>query len=89
MKLSIGFLIFNIFLLFFISHDQSLILILSYELQVEPNCRNSGLGKCMMEILESLCEKLELEKVMLTCSKFNNIGQKFFKEKMKFLTTCF
>ncbi|CAF0707703.1 unnamed protein product [Brachionus calyciflorus] len=55
-----------------------------YELQIEDKFRRFGLGKFMMDILECLCENLELEKVMLTVSKYNQTGLKFFKEKMKY-----
>ncbi|RNA37525.1 N-alpha-acetyltransferase 40 [Brachionus plicatilis] len=55
-----------------------------YELQIEEDFRRFGLGKYLMEILENLCENLELEKVMLTVSKHNEIGQSFFKKKMKY-----
>lgn len=30
------------------------------------------------------CYRLNLEKVILTCSKHNPIGQRFFKEKMRY-----
>ena len=55
-----------------------------YELQIDSQTRKVGLGKFMMEILEELCQQLELEKVMLTCSKMNHVGQKFFKDKMEY-----
>ena len=55
----------------------------SYELQIEPNARKCGLGKFMMDFLETMALHLKLEKVVLTCSKLNIIGQSFFREKMK------
>ncbi len=54
-----------------------------YELQVEPETRKIGLGQFMMKFLETLCEHLKMEKVILTCSKLNLIGQKFFRDKLK------
>jgi predicted acetyltransferase len=56
-----------------------------YELQVEPDARKIGLGQFMMKFLEALCVHLKMEKVILTCSKINSIGQKFFREKLKYL----
>lgn len=53
-----------------------------YELHVESEMRKLGIGKYLMQILEELCECLELEKVMLTCSKYNTNGLRFFKETL-------
>jgi ribosomal protein S18 acetylase RimI-like enzyme len=55
-----------------------------YELHVEPEMRKLGLGKYLMQILEELCECLELEKVVLTCSKYNTNGLRFFKETLEY-----
>jgi predicted acetyltransferase len=55
-----------------------------YELQVEAQKRKHGLGNFLMQILEDFCEKLKLEKVILTCYKHNTVGQRFFREKMHY-----
>ena len=56
-----------------------------YELQVEIDARKIGLGQFMMKFLEAMCVHLKMEKVILTCSKLNLIGQSFFREKLKYI----
>lgn len=55
-----------------------------YELQIDSTFRRNGLGKHIMDILEALCVEFSLEKVILTCSKYNENGMKFFKEHLKY-----
>lgn len=56
-----------------------------YELQIESDIRKAGLGQYMMRFLETLCKHLKIEKVVLTCSKLNTIGQNFFRNKMNYI----
>ncbi|KAK6180943.1 hypothetical protein SNE40_008904 [Patella caerulea] len=55
-----------------------------YEIQLESQYRNKGLGKFLMQILELIANKTEMMKVMLTAFKHNHDGYDFFTKTMKF-----
>jgi len=55
-----------------------------YELQVEREVKQAGLGTHMMTCLERLCKCYKFEKVILTCSKHNPRGLSFYKEKLNY-----
>ncbi|KAG7177055.1 N-alpha-acetyltransferase 40-like [Homarus americanus] len=49
-----------------------------YELQLEADCRNKGLGKFMMQVLELMAFSNQMHKVVLTVFKHNPDGMAFF-----------
>ena len=51
-----------------------------YELQVEPAQARNGIGKMLMELVEKVAAKYELEWVMLTCFQTNEASQSFYKK---------
>ncbi|ESO93537.1 hypothetical protein LOTGIDRAFT_56489, partial [Lottia gigantea] len=55
-----------------------------YEIQLEKNYRNKGLGKFLMQILQLIANKTEMLKVMLTAFKHNKDGFDFFTKIMSF-----
>lgn len=61
-----------------------------YEIQMEEAYRRKGLGRFMMQILELMCFKNDLRKIMVTVFKHNPQAKKFFRDTMKFVTdeTC-
>ncbi|KAM8705331.1 hypothetical protein ACLKA7_009749 [Drosophila subpalustris] len=50
-----------------------------YEIQISPEYQRKGLGKFMMETLESCARFWQLEKIMLTVLNNNESSLKFFK----------
>jgi len=57
-----------------------------YEIQVEKSYRRKGLGKFMMKVLELLCMKADMLKLMATIFKNDRPEVAFFKESLKFET---
>lgn len=55
-----------------------------YEVQVESAYKRKGLGRFMMKILEMLCLKAEMLKLMVTIFKKDRKEVAFFKEALKF-----
>lgn len=55
-----------------------------YEIQLCPDVRKKGLGKFMMQILELMANKYEMQCVMLTVFKSNNVAQEFFMKKLNY-----
>jgi len=55
-----------------------------YEIQVESAYRRKGLGKFMMKVLEMLCLKADMLKLMATIFKKESRQAKFFKDALKF-----
>ncbi|XP_071551499.1 N-alpha-acetyltransferase 40 [Panulirus ornatus] len=51
-----------------------------YELQLEMDCRNKGLGKFMMQVLELMAFSNQMQKVVLTVFKHNPDGMAFFRK---------
>ncbi|XP_053631972.1 N-alpha-acetyltransferase 40 isoform X1 [Cherax quadricarinatus] len=49
-----------------------------YELHLEVECRNKGLGKFMMQVLELMAFSNQMHKVVLTVFKHNPDGMAFF-----------
>nr|CAG4638202.1 EOG090X0MNC [Chydorus sphaericus] len=50
-----------------------------YELQLEAECRRKGLGRFMLQILELMAFKNEMDKVVLTVFRHNPAAVSFFK----------
>jgi len=55
-----------------------------YEIQVEKAFRRKGLGKFMMKVLEMLCLKADMLKLMVTIFKKDPVEVDFFKKALKF-----
>ena len=55
-----------------------------YDIQVEVAFRRKGLGKFMMKILEMLCLKADMLKLMATIFKKDKAEVEFFKKALKF-----
>lgn len=56
----------------------------SYEIHLCADVRHKGLGKFLMQILELIGHKANMQKLMLTVFKENTISSQFFREKMKY-----
>jgi len=54
-----------------------------WELQVEQAYRGKGLGKTIMQIVELLTWRLDLDKVILTVFKDNVEGRRLYKDSLK------
>jgi len=52
-------------------------------LQVEQAYRGKGLGKTIMQIVELLTWRLDLDKVILTVFKDNVEGRRLYKDSLK------
>jgi len=52
---------------------------ISYELQLEPECRRKGLGRFLLQVLELMAFKANLSKVVLTVFTHNPAAVSFFK----------
>nr|CAG4645303.1 EOG090X0MNC [Leptodora kindtii] len=50
-----------------------------YELQLEVECRRSGLGRFMLQVLELMAFRANLEKVVLTVFMQNTAARSFFR----------
>ena len=55
-----------------------------YEIQVEAVYRRKGLGRFMMKLLEMLCLKADMVKLMATIFKKDLREVEFFKKALKF-----
>merc|ERR1712126_456513 len=55
-----------------------------YEIQVEKGFRRKGLGRFMMKVLEMLCLKADMLKLMATIFKKDQPQAEFFKKALKF-----
>jgi len=55
-----------------------------YEIQVEEGFRRKGLGRFMMKVLEMLCLKADMLKLMVTIFKKDVPQAEFFKKALKF-----
>jgi len=55
-----------------------------YEIQLDESVRRKGLGKFMMKVMELMMIKTNLLKIVLVVFKHNIIGNKFFKEALKY-----
>lgn len=55
-----------------------------YELQVEEEFRRIGIGRYLMNILETLAEKFRMKKVILTTLKKNIAASEFYTKVLKF-----
>merc|ERR1711994_1063590 len=55
-----------------------------YEIQVEKGFRRKGLGRFMMKVLEMLCLKADMLKLMATIFKKDVPQAEFFKKALKF-----
>jgi len=55
-----------------------------YEIQLCEEVRRKGLGKFLMQILELIAFKTNMEKVMLTVFRHNVASQQFFVDKLKY-----
>jgi len=55
-----------------------------YEIQLEECVRRKGLGKFIMKMLELMMIKTNLLRILLIVFKHNEIGNKFFKEALKY-----
>lgn len=55
-----------------------------YEVQVTDEVRRKGVGKFLMQILELLAYKTEMQKVVLTAFKNNELAMGFFKNALKY-----
>lgn len=55
-----------------------------YEIQVEAAFKRKGLGKFMMKVLEMLCLKADMLKLMATIFKKDKSQSGFFKKTLKF-----
>ncbi|XP_062518628.1 N-alpha-acetyltransferase 40-like isoform X3 [Corticium candelabrum] len=60
------------------------------EIQLEEHCRSKGLGKFLLQILELLCHKAKMRKIVCTVLKANDRSMNFFQNKMKYSadSTC-
>ncbi|WWC70880.1 uncharacterized protein I206_104832 [Kwoniella pini CBS 10737] len=52
-----------------------------YEVQLENKSRRMGLGKILLNILEEIGKKRELDKIMLTCLKSNETALAFYTKQ--------
>lgn len=59
-------------------YEKYCIYLLSYELQLEESARGKGLGRFMMQALESMASKHKMQKVVLTVLKNNLPALQFF-----------
>ncbi|XP_015588338.1 N-alpha-acetyltransferase 40 isoform X2 [Cephus cinctus] len=58
--------------------DNGLEVLYCYELQLEPSARRKGLGRFIMQALESMAFQTLMQKVMLTVFKHNALAIPFF-----------
>lgn len=49
-----------------------------YEMQVEENYQRKGLGRFIMELLETIAKAWKMEKIILTILKNNSIASNFY-----------
>lgn len=64
--------------------DEEIEVLYCYEIQLIKDVRKKGLGKFMMQILELMAHKTQMQKVMLTVFKANKVAQEFFIKKLKY-----
>lgn len=57
---------------------QTLILIFSYEIQIEEECRRKGIARFMLQILELMAFRAQMEKVVLTVFLHNPAARQCF-----------
>ena len=55
-----------------------------FEIQIDSSYRRRGLGKQLMALLESICSKAALPKVMLTTFKSNKSAMRFYTEALDY-----
>eukprot|EP01119_Soliformovum_irregulare_P009538 TRINITY_DN2294_c0_g1_i1.p1 TRINITY_DN2294_c0_g1~~TRINITY_DN2294_c0_g1_i1.p1 ORF type:complete len:146 (-),score=50.62 TRINITY_DN2294_c0_g1_i1:17-454(-) len=55
-----------------------------WEIQLEEDVRGKGLGKFLMQLLELIGRKQEMQCIMLTCPKSNPRAIQFYKSKLGF-----
>ncbi|XP_058802030.1 N-alpha-acetyltransferase 40 isoform X2 [Phymastichus coffea] len=58
--------------------DDDIEILYCYELQLEPSARRKGLGRFMMQTLEAMAAKNQMQKVVLTVLRHNPITLTFF-----------
>lgn len=71
------------FLSFMLTHDSapSMPVLYIYEIHLQKQLRQVGLGKHLMDIVEGTAEKVGVEKVMLTCFLSNTLAHSFYERR--------
>ena len=64
--------------------DNDIEVLYCYEIQLEKSVRNKGLGKFVMQILQLLAHRYNMQKVMVTVFKDNEKAMDFFTKLLKF-----
>lgn len=66
--------------------DNDVEVLYCYEIQIENEHRNKGLGKFFIQILQLLAHRYKMQKVMVTVFKDNEKALDFFLKRLKFET---
>lgn len=68
------------FLSFMPTFEDSVSCLYIYEIHLSPELRGSGLGRHLVEMVEGIASRVEVEKVMLTCFVRNKEARKFYEK---------
>ena len=68
------------FVSFMPTHEDGISCLYIYEIHLSPELRGCGLGRHAIEMVEGIAEKIEVEKVMLTCFVRNKKARSFYEK---------
>ncbi|KAJ5543273.1 hypothetical protein N7535_005701 [Penicillium sp. DV-2018c] len=67
------------FLSFMVTYEDGKEVVYCYEIHLSPAARGRGLGRVLMDWMESIGRAVGLEKAMLTVFKSNNVARRFYE----------
>jgi ribosomal protein S18 acetylase RimI-like enzyme len=78
------------FLSFMLTHDStpSVPVVWVYEIHLSEALRKVGLGAHLMDLAESIAEKVAMQKVMLTCFLSNKTAHSFYRKRSYVADSC-